>query len=57
MTNTITQTQPRAELRDHRRSTKRRRRDVEVRRVAVVHPGGAHFKLLPVLASLASSSG
>jgi hypothetical protein len=29
----------------------RQRRNVAIRRVAVVQPGGSHFKLLPVRAS------
>jgi hypothetical protein len=46
-----------AQSQDPCRHAERQRRDVEVRRVAVVHPGRSHFKLLPVRASPATTRG
>lgn len=48
MTRTLTNVKARVQSDDPGRHAERRDRNVEVRRVAVVHPGGSHFKLLPV---------
>ena len=54
MTRALTKVQARRQGDDLPRYAKRERRDVEIRRVAVVRPGGEHFKLLPLRASLAA---
>lgn len=48
MTRTLTSIQPQADGDDLVREAERRHGHVEVRRVAVVHPGDSHFKLLPL---------
>jgi hypothetical protein len=55
MTRTLTNVQAQVQNDDLRRHAEHQRRNVEVRRVAVVHPGGSHFKLLPVRASLTAT--
>lgn len=57
MTIALTNVQARVQGDDVRRHTQRRRRNVEVRRVAIVHPGGAHFKLIAVPVPLAATGG
>jgi hypothetical protein len=57
MTRTRRNIQAQVQSEDPRRRAKRQRRNVEVRRVAVVHPGGSHFKLLAVRAPVAATRG
>lgn len=52
MTKTLTYIKAQEHTNDLLREAQRRRRDVEVRRVAVIRPEGAHFKLQPIRASL-----
>jgi hypothetical protein len=52
MTTTLTNIQTQGHTNDLRRDAQRRRRRGEVRRVAVIRPEGAHFKLRPIRASL-----
>lgn len=54
MARTLTNVQAQVQSEDLRRHSEGQRRNVEVRRVAVVHPEGSHFKLLPLRASLAT---
>lgn len=57
MARTLTNVQAQVQSEDLRRHSEGQRRNVEVRRVAVVHPEGSHFKLLPLRASLAATGG
>ena len=57
MTRTLTNVQARMQSVDRRRRADGQRGNVEVRRVAVVHPGGSHFTLQPVRASLPATNG
>jgi hypothetical protein len=57
MTTTLTNTKAQAHANDLTREAQRRRRRVEVRRVAVIRPEGAHFKLRPIRASLQAANG
>jgi hypothetical protein len=58
MTTTLTYIKAQEQTNDRLRETQRRRRHhVEVRRVAVIRPEGAHFKLRPIRASLEAAEG
>jgi hypothetical protein len=57
MTTTLTYIKAQEHTNDLLRETQRRRRHVEVRRVAVIRPDGAHFKLRPLRASLEAAGG
>lgn len=52
MTSTLTNIKAQQRNNDLLREAQRRPRPVEVRRVAVIRPEGAHFKLRPIRASL-----
>jgi hypothetical protein len=52
MTTTLTYIKAQEHTNDLPREAHRRRRHVEVRRVAVIRPEGTHFRLRPVWASL-----
>ena len=52
MTTTLTKVQARRQSDDLRCRAERQRRNVKIRRLAVVQPGGSHFELRPVRASL-----
>ena len=52
MTTTLTHTKTHEHTNDVRRDAERRRRRVQVRRVAVIRPEQAHFKLRPIRGSL-----
>lgn len=52
MTTTLTNTKTQEHTNEVRRDTERRRRRVQVRRVAVIRPERAHFKLRPIRGSL-----
>jgi hypothetical protein len=57
MTTTLTYIKAHEHTNDLLREAQRRRRHPEVRRVAVIHPDGAHFKLRPLRASLQATEG
>ncbi len=57
MTTTLTNIKAQQHTNDLPRDAKRRGRRVEVRRVAVIHPEGAHFKMRPIRASLQRAEG
>ena len=57
MTITLTNIKAQEHTNDLPRDAQRRRRRVEVRRVAVIRPEGAHFKLRPIRASLEAAEG
>jgi hypothetical protein len=57
MTTTLTYINAQEHTNDLLREAQRRRRHVEVRRVAVIRPEGAHFKLRPIRASLEAAGG
>jgi hypothetical protein len=57
MTTTLTYTKPQEHTNDLLREAPRRRRHVEVRRVAVIRPDGPHFKLRPIRGSLEVAAG
>jgi hypothetical protein len=57
MTTTLTYTKAQEHTDGLLREAQRRRRHVEVRRVAVIRPEGAHFKLRPLRASLEAAGG
>jgi hypothetical protein len=57
MTTTLTNIKAQEHCSDLSRDAQRHRRRVEVRRVAVVRPEGAHFKLRPIRASLEGAKG
>lgn len=50
MTSTVTKVQARRQGDGRHRHAEHQRRNVEIRRVAVLRPRGSHFKLLPVWA-------
>ena len=52
MTTTLTHTKAQEHTNDVRRDAERHRRPVQVRRVAVIRPEQAHFKLRPIRGSL-----
>jgi hypothetical protein len=52
MTTTLTNTKTEEHTHDLARDAERRRRRVQVRRVAVIRPEQAHFKLRPIRGSL-----
>ena len=52
MTTTMTHTKTQEHTHDLARDAERRRRRVQVRRVAVIRPEQAHFKLRPIRGSL-----
>jgi len=56
MTTTLTYIKAQEHTNDLLREAQRRRRHVEVRRVAVIRPDGAHFKLRPIRASLEAAA-
>lgn len=57
MTTTLTYIKAQQHTNDLLREAQRRRRHVEVRRVAVIRPAGAHFELQPLRASLETARG
>jgi hypothetical protein len=57
MTTTQTYIKAQQHTNDLLREAQRRRRHLEVRRVAVIRPEGAHFKLRPIRASLQAAGG
>jgi hypothetical protein len=57
MTTPPTNIKAQAHTNDLPRDAQLRRRGVEVRRVAVIRPEGAHFKLRPTRASLHAAKG
>ena len=57
MTTTLTYIKAQEHTNDLPRDAQRRRRRVEVRRVAVIRPERAHFKLRPIRASLEAAEG
>jgi hypothetical protein len=57
MTTTLTYIKAQENTKDRLSEARRRSRHVEVRRVAVIRPDGAHFKLQPMRASLETVSG
>jgi hypothetical protein len=57
MTTTLTHIKAQEHTNDQLRQAQRHRRHVEVRRVAVIRPEGAHFKLRPLRASLEAAAG
>ncbi len=57
MTTTLTNIKAQGHTKDLRRDAQRRRRRVEIRRVAVIRPEGAHFNLRPIRASLEAAQG
>ena len=57
MTTTLTNIKAQEQTNDILRDAQRRRRRVEVRRVAVIRPEGAHFKLRPLSGSLEAARG
>ena len=57
MTTTLTYSKAQQHTNDRLREAQRRHRHAEVRRVAVIRPEGAHFKLRPVRASLDTAGG
>jgi hypothetical protein len=57
MTTPLTYIKAQEHTNDLLREAQRRRRHVEVRRVAVLRPAGAHFKLHPIRASLETARG
>jgi hypothetical protein len=57
MTTTLTYIKAQEHTNDLLREAQRRRRHVEVRRVAVIRPEGDHFKLRPIRASLEAAGG
>ncbi len=52
MTTTLTNIKAQEHTNDVPLDAQRRRRRVEVRRIAVIRPEGAHFKLRPIRPSL-----
>jgi hypothetical protein len=57
MTTTLTYIKAQEHTNDRLREAQRRRRHVEVRRVAVIRLEGSHFKLRPIRASLEAAVG
>jgi hypothetical protein len=57
MTTTLTHIKAPEHTNDRLREAQRRRRHVEVRRVAVIRPEGAHFKLRSIRTSLEAAEG
>ena len=57
MTTTPTSIKAQENTNDSPCDAQRRGRRVEVRRVAVIRPEGAHFKLRPIRASLEAAEG
>jgi hypothetical protein len=57
MTTTVTYNKAQEHTNDRLREAQRHRRHVEVRRVAVIHPEGAHFKVRPIRASPEAAEG
>jgi hypothetical protein len=51
LTTTLNDSKARDHPDDLLREAQRHRRHVKVRRVAVIHPAGSHFKLLPIQAT------
>ena len=56
MTTTLTYIKAQEHTDDLLREAQRHRRHVEVRRVAVIRPDGAHFTLRPLRASLEAAA-
>jgi hypothetical protein len=57
MTTTLTNIKTQEHTNGVARDAQRRCRRVEVRRVAVIRPEGAHFRLRPIRASLEAAEG
>jgi hypothetical protein len=57
MTTTVTYNKAQEHTNDRLRGAQRHRRHVEVRRVAVISPEGAHFKVRPIRASPEAAEG
>jgi hypothetical protein len=57
MTTTLTNIKAQEHANDLPPDARRCRRRVEVRRVAVISPDGAHFKLRPIRGSLQAAKG
>jgi hypothetical protein len=57
MTTTVTNIKTQQHTNHLARDARRRRRRIDVRRVAVIRPEGAHFKLRPSVASLEAMEG
>jgi hypothetical protein len=56
MTTTLTALKAQEHTNDRLREAQHHRRHVEVRRVAVIRPAGAHFKLRPIPASFEAAA-
>jgi hypothetical protein len=57
MTKTLTKSKVEEHSNDLPRAGQRRRRRIKVRRVALISPEGAHFKLRPIRGSLEAAKG
>lgn len=57
MTTALAKVQARRQRDDLRCHAEHQRRNVEIRRLAVVQPAGSHFELRPVRTSLAAKGG
>jgi hypothetical protein len=56
MTTTLSARKTQEHSNDRLREARHHRRQVEVRRIAVIRPAGAHFKLRPIRASFQAAA-
>ncbi len=57
MTTTLSNIKAQEHINDLPRDAQRRRRRVKFRRIAVISPEGAHFKMRPIRGSLETAKG